>query len=150
MTKIAYNTTYGGFSLSDKALHYLATKHHIPLDWMTLHELPRHHPALIDTLETLGATEAGGQHADLSIVEIDSPEYYIEEYDGLETVYHGKSLKNLIVSTEMPTMTLSNMRALYLATHPNPSLTSFISYWRSLLKHFTFVHETRADRTNSR
>lgn len=47
--------------------------------------LERHNPDLVAVVETLGR-EVNGTFSDLAIVEIDGDEYYIEEYDGKETV----------------------------------------------------------------
>lgn len=47
--------------------------------------LKRHDPDLIAVVEALGK-EVNGTFSDLAIEEIDGDEYYIEEYDGKETV----------------------------------------------------------------
>lgn len=111
MIKVAYNSSYGGFSVSEKALKlmrklYPNDTRFGPGNWdNTLkgeeysdgticdyeghnsygRELPRHHPALIHVIETLGS-DANGQCAKLKIAEIDSNYYLIHEYDGKETI----------------------------------------------------------------
>lgn len=47
--------------------------------------LERHDPDLVAVVESLGK-EASGTFSDLVIEEIDVEEYYIEEYDGKETI----------------------------------------------------------------
>lgn len=84
--KIAYNTCYGGFSLSEKAkmlyreLTGMKEDAHLDED-----DLPRHDPVLIKVIETLGS-EANGSYADIAIRTINSPAYRISEYDGAERV----------------------------------------------------------------
>ena len=47
--------------------------------------LERHDPDLVAVVEVLGK-EASGSFSDLVIEEIDGDEYYIDEYDGKETI----------------------------------------------------------------
>lgn len=47
--------------------------------------LNRHDPDLVAVVEALGR-EAGGTFSELDIEEIDGDKYFIEEYDGRETV----------------------------------------------------------------
>lgn len=88
--KVVINRCFGGFSLSEKAYEYLG----IPWDGYgyalgrDAHNLvkDRTNPKLVECVETLGA-EANGWAADLKVVTIpDDVEWYISDYDGLETV----------------------------------------------------------------
>lgn len=84
--KIAYNTCYGGFSLSEKAkmlyreLTGMKEDAHFDED-----DLPRHDPVLISVIETLGS-EANGPCARIAIRPINTSAYRISEYDGAERV----------------------------------------------------------------
>jgi hypothetical protein len=45
-------------------------------------------PDLVDVVESLGSDAASGKFAELEVVEIpDDVEWYIHEYDGLESIY---------------------------------------------------------------
>lgn len=87
--KVAYNSCYGGFSLSNAALNMLKTRKGLPqTEYLEEREMVRHDPDLVAILETLGP-EANGSCADLQIKEIptDYRDFYeIEEYDGNEFV----------------------------------------------------------------
>ena len=105
--KIVYNSDFGGFALSDKAINWLEehgsdnTKKFIAQKRIEAKEvvacksfyvmnavrgsLERHDPDLVAVVEALGK-EVNGTFSSLSIEEIDGDKYYIEEYDGKETV----------------------------------------------------------------
>lgn len=81
--KVAINTCFGGFSLSEEADTRLKE-----LGWVGewSRNIARDHPLLIQVIEELGP-KANGSYAELSIVEIpDDVEWQIEEYDGNEHV----------------------------------------------------------------
>jgi hypothetical protein len=82
--KIVINREWGGFGLSKagwQRYHELGgEKGH---DW----EMERNDPILVQVVKELGK-KANGDYADLKIVEIpDDVEWYISDYDGLETVH---------------------------------------------------------------
>ena len=53
---------------------------------VSLHEIERNDPVLVQVVEELG-DKANGNYAELKVVEIpDDVEYFIEEYDGLEHI----------------------------------------------------------------
>lgn len=108
--KIVYNNCYGGYTLSDKAIEWLSehgserTKKFIAQKRLEANEktindstkifyvmdalryfLQRHDPDLVAVVEALGK-EVNGTFSSLAIEEIDGDQYYIEEYDGKETV----------------------------------------------------------------
>ena len=108
--KIVYNSDFGGYALSDKAIEWLEehgadkTKRFIAQKRLEANEktkndstkifyvmdavrgfLERHDPDLVAVVEALGK-EVNGTFSDLAIEEIDGDEYIIEEYDGKETV----------------------------------------------------------------
>ena len=116
--KIVYNSCYGGYSLSDKAIDWLSehgserTKNFIAQKRIEAKEiedftsasqeriynvakfyvmdavrsfLKRHDPDLVAVVEALGK-EVNGTFSELDIEEIDEDKYFIEEYDGRETV----------------------------------------------------------------
>lgn len=93
--KIVLNKCYGGFGLSKKAYE------HIGLEWddygyefsgnsITGNIIEkRTNPDLIKAIEELGE-DASGRHAKLVVVEVpDRDDYYITEYDGIETLHYG-------------------------------------------------------------
>ena len=74
MRKVVYNACFGGFGLNEKAL--AGTDH--KYDW----NIKRHDPILVQVVEE---GNAGHRFSDLRIAEV-SDKYFINEYDGLETV----------------------------------------------------------------
>lgn len=76
--KVVINTCYGGFNLSDKAMDILRM-----YPW----DIERTDPNLIKVVENLGE-EANGPSSRLKVVEIpDDVDWYIEDYDGVETIH---------------------------------------------------------------
>lgn len=88
MNKVVYNSCYGGFSLSNKAINWLLNHvYKIPEggNFLIEYDVPRHHPLLVQCVEELGE-EASGECSELKIKEIEEDYYFINDYDGLETV----------------------------------------------------------------
>lgn len=98
--KIVINTCYGGFSISKECAEYMASKGHKQAKAELKNEpfygyghvkgfkdsYSRTDPILIEAVETLGK-EANGTFAELKVIEIpDGINYYIDYYDGVETV----------------------------------------------------------------
>jgi hypothetical protein len=107
--KIVINSEHGGFGLSDAAFErYLELKGidfarvsgrfesadyyeagHIDEDdyYLSYYDIKRDDPLLIQVVEEMG-DEANGNYSSLKIVEIpDDVEWYIGEYDGIESVH---------------------------------------------------------------
>jgi hypothetical protein len=86
MAKVVYNSTFGGFSLSQLAADLLAKRK----GWDesdTRPTLPRHDADLVAVVEALGCETASGDFAALAIWELpDGARYRIDEYDGSESV----------------------------------------------------------------
>ena len=83
--KVVINTCFGGFGLSDEALARYNELADTKLE--TYYGIERNDPFLVQVVEELGA-KANDTFADLKIVDIpDDVEWYIHEYDGLESVY---------------------------------------------------------------
>lgn len=94
MYKVVINNCYGGFSLSEEASEYLNERYDMninpeygflpysPSDGY----IPRHDKRLVEVVETLGEERASGSCSELVIVEISTPCYRIDEYDGMESV----------------------------------------------------------------
>ena len=96
MYKVAYNSTYGGWSLCDYHIEWLREK---GLDEETIEAMDlgyyelRCHPLLIECLEHFP------QSSDISLYEVgDGFGYCIFEYDGAETVITNHP-KNFIFNT---------------------------------------------------
>lgn len=108
MPKVVINRSFGGFSLSVKALERLyergvitegipekteGSEHLLYDDCLRRdglvyfgHEVRRDHPELVKVVEELGE-DSWGKFAELKIVEVpDDVEWEIEEYDGVERV----------------------------------------------------------------
>jgi len=88
VTKIVYNSCYGGFELSKAAvdLYWEFKGEPKPLNW-DYDLLSRDDPILVQVVEEMGPKKASGNAARLRIHEL--PEgtlYRIDEYDGMENV----------------------------------------------------------------
>ena len=95
--KVVYNTCFGGFRLSRKAVEWLAERgvaaaihalEGVSVNddpYISSRDLPRHHPLLVLCVETLGDA-ANTRHSKLGVEELRGRKYRIEEYDGSETV----------------------------------------------------------------
>jgi hypothetical protein len=90
MKKIAINTCYGGFTLSEKALFLLKEKG-LANTSCSCKKLERDDPRLIEVIEKLGE-ESSIPCGDIKIVKIpdDVKDWYIDEYDGMETIKEGR------------------------------------------------------------
>lgn len=110
MKKIVINTCYGGFGLSDEAMERVLELKGIPYTKKTdrgfvcfytvaqnenevdnqfigEYDFERDDPALVQAVEELGE-KANGPHAELKVVSIpDDVQWYIYEYDGIESVH---------------------------------------------------------------
>ncbi len=99
--KIVINTCYGGFGLSRSAVRFLSqlqevepTEDDLKSEYLYAaasnyrDEARRTDPDLIRTVETLGDM-ANGRYSNLTVLDLrdDLTEWYISDYDGLETVY---------------------------------------------------------------
>lgn len=91
MPKVVYNNCFGGFGLSEEAINWLKNKGLILEDDYAYISIPRHHPLLVECVETLGHV-ANDQFSDLQIKEVENF-YRIEEYDGAETVLEPKDIQ---------------------------------------------------------
>lgn len=100
--KVVYNARYGGYGLSDKAavwlkdnardeirsaIRYMKTfgKSWEEIAYELSETMSRHDKDLVRCVEELG-TDAGDAYSRLTIEEINSRIYRIDEYDGKETV----------------------------------------------------------------
>ena len=98
--KIAYNTCYGGFDLSEKAkMLYRELTGMSEDDYLDVHDIPRHDPVLISVIEKLGA-EANGPCARIAIRPINTSAYRIKEYDGVEKVITINEEKYIYIEEE--------------------------------------------------
>lgn len=113
MYKVVYNSCYGGFSLSKKAVQRLAelgseeavqalkddpnnSFGYSLYDYNSYKSIARHDKRLVQVVEELG-DEANGRCSKLRIEEISSRTYRISEYDGLETVKTAHDLEDWII-----------------------------------------------------
>lgn len=84
--KLVINTDFGGFSLSTKAVKWLVKR------GMTIEQIEsleehenRANKLFVECVETLGL-EANGICASLKVVSINEQPYYIEVFDGAESL----------------------------------------------------------------
>lgn len=98
--KVAYNNCHGGFSLSPEAVR-LAKKYagegtgwdKVSEEYGFLYEdIKRHDEVLVRVIEELGSEAASGDCSELELWEVDEP-YFIDEYDGLESVETHSSME---------------------------------------------------------
>ena len=97
--KLVINKCYGGFGFSRKAVDRLielgckeaaqALQDHFAsgFDHYHVYDVERTDPLFVQVVEELG-DKASGQLADLRVIEIpDGIDYYIDDYDGIESVH---------------------------------------------------------------
>lgn len=79
--KLVINDDYGGFGLSEYAANKLGVDRY---------DVKRYDADLIKLIEEEGADIVGDRTATLKVVEIPdtTTDYYINEYDGLETIIY--------------------------------------------------------------
>ena len=101
--KVAVNTCYGGFALSEKAVRRYEELSGRVITWQLPcrswepdsplktfwddDDIPRHDPALIQVIEELGEDANKNDCTSIAIEEIPGNRYRIEEYDGIETIH---------------------------------------------------------------
>lgn len=102
MNKIVYNACYGGYRLSAAAMERIADLKGIEVHKKEVFTgcysfyadadfsvpfpyFERHDKALVQAVEELGKA-AGGECSDLQVYQTESNRYFIDEYDGYETV----------------------------------------------------------------
>lgn len=92
--KIAISKSFGGFCLSEAAVEVCKAGgldiNHYGHDSNRL-DVPRNHPVLVQTIEGLGH-KASGRLSEVGLVEIpdDVDDWYIIDYDGMESVHEGR------------------------------------------------------------
>lgn len=84
--KVVYNCCYGGFGFSNEAKAWLSNRGIDDLDQGYFSSVPRHHPILVECVETFGSKNASGPLANLRVKEISGESYRIDDYDGQESV----------------------------------------------------------------
>lgn len=80
--KVVINTCYGGFGLSDAAEKWMKERGYEG----DYYRIQRHHPLLIECVETLGSKSSSGSCARLQVEEIYRSSYRISDYDGKEEI----------------------------------------------------------------
>lgn len=77
-TKVAINANWGGFMFTEEMRIWMASHGVVDRDY---YGLERHDPLVIQCVESCKNV------GDIIIVEIDEDRYFIEDYDGMETLY---------------------------------------------------------------
>lgn len=83
--KIVLNKSYGGFTLSTKAIEWLKVNGMILNEEYDYQCIDRTNPLLIQCVETLGSKVASGECSELSVEEIEVF-WEIDSFDGKENV----------------------------------------------------------------
>lgn len=120
--KVVYNSCYGGFGLSNKAMDRMVELGYTGLKlnpeynpnsddefnvkYFNEYSIPRHHPLLVYVVEELGEL-ANGSFADLQIAVVNEP-YRIDEYDGCESVETASSYDWIV--PEIPSKDLDTIQ----------------------------------------
>ena len=89
MVRIVYNSSHGGFGISDKASErYWEIKGQPkPNNWWDC-DIKRDDPILLQVIDEIGIEAASGQWSDLAITELPrGTKYIVHEYDGLEEIW---------------------------------------------------------------
>lgn len=85
MTKILYNDCFGGFGLSEEAIAEYNKRTGNDIKWSD--DIERDDPVLVAIVEEMGSGRASGGCAELRIIDLEpGTKYYIDEYDGRESV----------------------------------------------------------------
>ena len=85
MNKVVYNACYGGFGLSEAAQNWMREHGH-PEYAERYPKIERHNPLLVQCVEELSDC-VNIEYSRLRVELIDGNKYWIENYDGLETVH---------------------------------------------------------------
>lgn len=107
MTKVVYNGCFGGFSISKECAEYMANlgnkeclrnleSESDGMFYGYLDDTPRHDAILVLAIEALGE-KANGTSASLQVREIKGDRYYIDEYDGSESVVTPQDIKWTVI-----------------------------------------------------
>ena len=102
--KVVYNECFGGFSISRACAQWMADHGNKECMDMVLRPdehfygdlgetTPRHDALLVMAVEHLGQEKASGDCAALVVHELKGDRYFIDEYDGSESVVEPHSLK---------------------------------------------------------
>lgn len=93
--KVVYNNCFGGFTISRACAERMAElgnkeaqsmiKEETHRFYGFIWETPRHDNTLVQAVEELGE-DASGEMSDLRVYELSGDKYFIDEYDGSETV----------------------------------------------------------------
>lgn len=95
MNKVVYNACFGGFGLSEVAQNWMREHGH-PEYAERYPKIERHNPLLVQCVEELGAL-VNTEYSDLCVEDIEGNKYWIENYDGLETVYTPENTEWIVI-----------------------------------------------------
>ena len=94
MSSVIINACYGGFGLSDEALHEYEKRTGTTLDYeFATFGCPRWDPVWVQIVRDLGK-KASGPCAKLTVIDLDpnfACGYHIDEYDGMERLVFDKN-----------------------------------------------------------
>lgn len=98
--KVAYNSNFGGWGLSENVLKYLVEKKAISEEdidnpFVFYEDKDRHNKILIEALELYA-----DENPDIEIIEIPGNTYFITEYDGMEDVIYPGHPDFIVVEDE--------------------------------------------------
>ena len=92
--KVIYNACFGGFGFSEEAERFFRNNNVSDEDLLTFEE-ERTNPIRVKYVEK-HPNEASYEYAELKIAEVpdDATDWWIDEYDGFETVYYVQNGKH--------------------------------------------------------
>lgn len=97
--KVLYNASYGGFVISEQLINLIYSRYGIHVESPFNIPFDRHDVRLISLVEEIGLENASGSvcrsKTTLKLHELEegTTQYYIDEYDGLETVMTVDNIK---------------------------------------------------------
>lgn len=95
MNKVVYNACFGGFGLSEDAQNWMREHGH-PEYAERYPKIERHNPLLVQCVEELGVF-VNTEYSDLRVEDIEGNKYWIEYYDGLETVHTPENTEWIVI-----------------------------------------------------
>lgn len=96
--KVVYNACFGGYGISKKAIELY--KELSGNDLTNGRNILRHDKYLVQVVEMLGK-EAGGDYSELKIAEVSTGRYFIDDYDGFESVVTENNIKWVYCDSDM-------------------------------------------------
>lgn len=95
MNKVVYNAYFGGFGLSKDAQNWMRERGHPEYAELDP-KIERHNPLLVQCVEEIGDC-VNAEYSELRVEAIEGNKYWIENYDGLETVHTPENIEWVVI-----------------------------------------------------